>query len=107
MDFAPDFQGMAYGQFEMYFLEGCRPTTSGPKIPSIKISVNSKCDRRWENPAKVIFQMPMFMCFINLYHMQNILCKGHHMQFPKYFVSYYILKCWSFDTWKKVIFRYF
>jgi hypothetical protein len=20
----------------------------------------------------------MFMCFINLYHVQNILCKGHH-----------------------------
>jgi hypothetical protein len=24
------------------------------------------------------FQMSMFMCFINLYHVQNILCKGHH-----------------------------
>jgi hypothetical protein len=22
--------------------------------------------------------MSMFMCFINLYHVQNILCKGHH-----------------------------
>jgi hypothetical protein len=25
-----------------------------------------------------LFQMSMFMCFINLYHVQNILCKGHH-----------------------------
>jgi hypothetical protein len=37
--------------------------------------------------------------FINLCHVQNILCKGHHITL-KYFVSYYILKCWS---WKKVI----
>jgi hypothetical protein len=28
-------------------------------------------------------------------------------QYLKYFVSYYILKCWSWKTWKKVIFRYF
>jgi hypothetical protein len=27
-------------------------------------------------------------------------------QYLKYFVSYYILKCWSWKTWKKVIFTF-
>jgi hypothetical protein len=27
---------------------------------------------------KSFFQMSIFMCFVNLYHMQNILCNGHH-----------------------------
>jgi hypothetical protein len=36
------------------------------------------CDRLWENPAKVIvFRVSMFMCFIKLYHLQNILCIVH------------------------------
>jgi hypothetical protein len=36
------------------------------------------CDRLWEPSQSHLFLMSMFMCFINLYHVQNILCKGHH-----------------------------
>jgi hypothetical protein len=61
------------------------------------------CRPSWENPAKVIFQMSMFMSFANLYHVQNIWCKGHH-SISNITLLAYILKCWS---WKKVIFRYY
>jgi hypothetical protein len=39
------------------------------------VSVNylQKCDYGKTQP-----KMSMFVCFINLYHVQNILCKGHH-----------------------------
>jgi hypothetical protein len=36
------------------------------------------CDRLWENPAKVIFFRCQCLCVLLIYHMQNILCKGHH-----------------------------
>jgi hypothetical protein len=45
------------------------------------------------------FQMSIFMCFINLYHMQNILCRGHHS------ISniLWVITCWNVGLGKLLI----
>jgi hypothetical protein len=74
----------------MFTIQGLMTIETGPMShrrgwPHVRFSAKLSlmifqiCDRLWENSAKVIFQMWMFLCFINLYlHVQNILCKGHH-----------------------------
>jgi hypothetical protein len=43
---------------------------------------HSKWLNMWPSMGKPsqshFFMMSMFMCFINLYHVQHILCNGHH-----------------------------
>jgi hypothetical protein len=50
------------------------------------------------NPSEShFFQMSMFMCFINLYHEQNILCKGHHSISNILWVTCTCITFWNVD----------
>jgi hypothetical protein len=58
---------------------------------------------------KVIFFRCQCLCVLLIYKTISLAeySVQRTSQYLKYFVSYYILKCWCWKTWKKVIFRYF
>jgi hypothetical protein len=45
---------------------------------NFKLLANTSVTVYGKTQPKPFFQMSMFMSFINQYHVQNILCKGHH-----------------------------
>jgi uncharacterized protein YjbI with pentapeptide repeats len=70
------------------------------------------CDRQWENPAKVIFSTCQCLCALSRAELSRAelsraeLSRAEYSvqrasQYLKYFVSYYILKCWSLTRGKK------